>query len=842
MSVAEPLAWREPRVHERFEALAQSAPAATALRFRGAELSYGELNSVANRLARHLRERGVEREARVVVCVEPSFDIAVALLALLKLGAVYVPLDPSYPMARVTAILADTKPRLVLTQHGLTQKLAFAGSEVVELDRAGAELSAQSSADLGVFIDPAQAATVFYTSGTTGTPKGVVATHRNLTSYLDSARQRYDFSAADAGVALARFSFSISLFELLSPLTAGGSLLLLERRQILDFSQLADALSEVTFFHAGPSLMRGLLGHLERHRPGSARFARLRHASSGGDMVPVDVLERLLRAFPSAEVFVIYGSSEISCMGTTYAVPRDEPLTRTYVGRAFAGTTLRVVDDELRDVPAGVVGEVLFAGPGVVKGYLNRPELTAEKFIERDGMRFYRTGDRGRTNEEGLLELVGRADFQVKIGGIRVELGEIEHHLRRAPGVSNGVVTAKTLAGETLLVAYIVADEHDQRSSHARQRAIREFLAEQLPDYMVPAHYVELPALPLNHNLKVDRRALPDPLPTPGDEAETTLARLARICRELLGAARVEPHDNFFELGGTSLAALQFVSEVERQLGVSLSGLEVLREPLGVLARLCDSRAGRTPDAPKSAAVRAPVFEPFFFGPEAELYGVLHGAPASETAVLLCAPLGHEWLRAHFVLQQLARRLAERGAACLRFDYYGAGDSQGEPERATLSRFRADIVTAYQELRRRTGATQILGVGARLGASLLASAARELDFGRLVLWDPIQSGEAYRAELVAAQCRYERASPLGSWRQRLGLRLRRHGRDGDELLGTRYSPATLRELSELRLELPRRCPQHTLQSESAWLDLAQLEDMLPDTDIARRLSELLGYP
>lgn len=844
MSAAYQLAHGEPLVHERFEAHASAEPAAVALRFGGSELSYGDLNARANRLARYLAARGLGAEDRVIVCVEPSFDIVVALLALLKLGSVYVPLDPSYPEARIEAILNDTQPRFVLTQAAIHQRLAFTGTPALELDQAEAELGSQSGKDLSSSCTAEQTAYIYYTSGTTGVPKGVMATHANLASYIGSAVERYGFTGTDVGVALARFSFSISMFELLSPLVAGGSLLLVERAHILDFPRLAEALSQATFFHAGPSLLRGLLAYLERNPGDSARLRRIRHASSGGDMVPVEVLERMLRVFPEAQVFVIYGCSEISCMGTTYEAPRGEPLLRSYVGRPFAGTSIRVVDDELRDVPEGEVGEVWFAGPGVVKGYLNRPELTAEKFVTHESRRFYRTGDRGRRNAQGLLELVGRADFQIKIGGIRVELGEIEHHLRRAPGVANGVVSAKTVAGETALVAYVVIEEGDERSSTSRAQVIRDYLAVHLPDYMVPALFVELPALPLNHNAKLDRRALPDPPPPPALDPTSqafespTEQQLASIWREILSIDAISRDDNFFERGGTSLRALQLLQEVERRLGVTLTGLEILREPLSILALLCDRRAGGSrPLAAPSGAVQS--LEPFFFGDGGALYGALHGATGApnRAAVLVCGPLGHERLRAHFVLQQLARRLAKRGVACLRFDYFGCGDSLGEPGQATLSRWQRDIAAAHQELRQRTGAERILGVGVRLGATLLAAVADDLKLDRLVLWDPIRRGAEYRQQLTAAERRYARANPLTAWRSWLAG----EGRER-ELLGAAYSDVALEELARLELAMPASCKIESVASDTGWLDLAQLEDMLPDVGISASLSRLLEAP
>ena len=851
MSLVHGLIIHDALVHELFELQASAAPAATAVRFRSEQLSYGELNARANQLAHYLVAQGIGREDKVVVCVEPGFEIVVALLAILKLGAVYVPLDPSYPSSRIQVMLDDTGPALLLTHSELARKLALSGWRTLELDAAQTELLALSTENPSAPIEAEQTAYIYYTSGTTGVPKGVVATQANLASYIGVAQRRYGFTSTDVGPALARFSFSISMFELLSPLVAGGTLLILERAHVLDLARLSETLREVTFFHAGPSLLRSLLPYISQHHEPAA-FALVRHASSGGDMVPVEILNGLRDVFQNAEIFVIYGCSEISCMGTTYAVPRSVAVARSYVGKPFEGTTLKVVDEQLSDVPPGVVGEVLFAGPGIVKGYLNRPELTSTRFLELEGLRFYRTGDRGRVNEDGLLELLGRSDFQVKLGGIRVELGEIEHHLRQAPAVANGIVAAKDLRGdEKTLVAYVVIGADAPGDSASRAAAIRRHLAQQLPEYMVPATYVEIPALPLNHNMKIDRKALPDPPAEAlrGDDApawrapETATEQcLASLWSEVLGVSRVGPDDNFFELGGSSLLALRLILEVDRKLGVTLTGLEVLRESLQLQAQLCERRLGQASGPARARPVRdsADVVELFHFGLEQSLFGALHGARATtaDRAALICAPVGHEYLRAHFILQRLARRLAAAGTPVLRFDYYGCRDSLGDGSEASCARWQRDIADAYQALKQRTNARRVTAIGVRLGATLLSNAANGFDLARAVLWDPIREGAEHRAELAAAQRRYLRGGPLFSLPARLGLG---RPRGQHELLGATYSELALRELGALRLRSfgAWPCPVETMTTDCAWLDLAKLEDMLPDLGISQALLELV---
>jgi amino acid adenylation domain-containing protein len=869
-------------VHRLIELQAAAAPDAIAIKFRHETLTYRELNRRANQLAHYFAGIGIGPEDRVVVCVEPAFDIVIALLATLKVGAAYVPLDPSYPVARIRTILDDTRPKVVVTRSHLIEKLPLDGVPTLTLDAQGPLLDGLSGENPNTPIDLEQTAYVYYTSGTTGAPKGVMASHRNLASYIQVAQTRYQFTNRDVMPAIARFSFSISMFELMSPLVAGGTLVILERDHILDFARMSQTLSEITFFHAGPGLLKSLLSYIKRHDADFSVFSRVRHASSGGDMVPPEMLEALREIFFNAEVFVIYGCTEISCMGCTYPVPRDGPVVRTYVGRPFDNMILKVTDGALNPVPVGAVGEILFAGAGIVKGYLNRPDLTAEKFVEIDGKRFYRTGDMGRISEEGWLELLGRSDFQVKLRGMRIELGDVEHNLRRAPGVRDGVVVAREVAnGERALVAYVVMDAGDGKGQGGnggmRMSAVRRHMAEQLPDYMVPAIYVELPSLPLNHNMKVDRRALPAPerehlraVAAPGVRPPETPTerRLASLWQKLLGIDAVGLDDNFFELGGHSMLALKLILELDSELGVVLEGMEVLRESLEVQANICDGRLGKVANTPRPVAPTAPAgdaSELFHFGQGRSLYGVLHGGSdaAGRDAVLICSPVGQEYARTHFVLQRLARQLAARGVPTLRFDYYGCGDSLGDSIDGSSVRWQRDIGDAYAELKRRTNATRITAIGVRLGATLLCGVAGSLDLARLVLWDPVCQGSEYLAEMAEAHRQY-----LCDVQHLRFRRPRARSTGGTELLGSTYSETALRELNALVI-VPiaagrpmsikwlatspsarqtaqfralggerEGCRIETMDFDCSWQDVSHLEDILPDVGITRRLAEM----
>lgn len=843
-----------PLVHQRFERQAAVAPDAAAVRFLDRTLGYDALNRRANRLAHALRERGVRSGQRVVVCLEPSLDIAVALLGILKAGGVYVPIDPGYPLARVRAILEDTRPAVVLAEDALRLKFELPEAttlSVARLTEAEAEADHERNPEPGVAEH--QPASVFYTSGSTGAPKGVVSSHANLRHYVEVAERRYGVGPGDVMPALARFSFSISLFELLTPLVSGATLRILPRAEVLEPRSLARALEEATIFHAGPSLLKGLIAHVRREYASFEAFERVKHASSGGDMVPPEVLEGLKQIFSNAEVFVIYGCSEISCMGCTYPVPRDRTVTKTYVGRPFEDMSVRLLSPDDRDVAPGDVGEIAFAGRGVTLGYLNRPELTAEKFVTLHGQRHYRTGDLGRFSEDGWLEMLGRSDFQVKIRGMRVELAEVESELKRAPGVRDAVAGAHAAAdGEKLLVAYLVPDEAAAGAATKAQRlgAVRAQLTARLPDYMVPAVYVELERLPLNFNLKLDRRALPAPteadfralsvedLRAPASETERAIAALFQ---RVLKLERVGLDDNFFELGGDSLRAVELCAGVERALGVPLEGMELLREPLEVLARLCDRKLGKeSAAAARNGNAAVDRVETFYFGAERALYGVLrrHGEARSGTAALLCGAVGQEAVRSRFVLTKLARNLARDGVPALTFDYFGCGDSLGETADAPGTRFLDDLAQAAEELRRRTGAARVVAVGVRLGALLLAQVASRIGVERVVLWDPVRDGAEHFAELGRMQRDYLRSlAPLRlpnfRWQQS----------PPGELLGTQYSPDLIGTISSWRLEPRGDVPYvvRTLETNGTcgWSDLGRLEDVLPDLGISSRIRELL---
>jgi surfactin family lipopeptide synthetase A len=570
-------------IHWYIEEHSISQPEEIALKFKQSQCTYLQLHKQTNQLARYLSNLGVSNEDRVAVCLEPSLEIAISLLGIFKVGGVYVPLDPSYPSERLANILAEIQPKVVITQTHLLPNLPVTSEHIFCIDKDWQKIQNLPEQNLEHEISPHQTAYIIYTSGTTGKPKGVMVSHSNLLHYILVAQKEYSFNAQDLMPSIARFTFSISLFELLSPLVAGGTLLILERDRILDFERMVQVLEQITVIHAGPSLLRSLLTYIEDKKISPQKFQSLRHVSTGGDIVPVDILERMKKAFQYAEIFVIYGCSEVSCMGCTYNVPLEKNITKSLVGQSFNNVSIRLYDESQTIVPIGTAGEIYIGGAGVAKGYLYREELTQAKFITIDGVCFYRTGDIGRFDEDGNLEILGRSDFQIKLRGIRIELNEIETFLRQAPGVKDGVVSSCELElGEKSLVAYVVLEQSGNFIVE-----IRRFLMTKLPGYIVPTIFIELEALPLNMNQKLDRLALPAPTLAnsvmhktayiaPRTELEEILAD---IYARTLKIERIGIDDNFFELGGHSLMAAQVIYRLQEALETEISVSQLFEQP-----------------------------------------------------------------------------------------------------------------------------------------------------------------------------------------------------------------------------------------------------------------------
>jgi amino acid adenylation domain-containing protein len=553
-------------IHELFEAQAQRTPAALALVCGADSLSFAQLNRRANKLAHVLRAQGVRPDQRVVVYAERGADLVVALLAILKAGGAYVPLDVSYPAERLAYIIQDSAPGVLLTQQHLQASLPAHPSRVIALD--DPRWQSESDTNLpatSLGLDSQHLAYVIYTSGSTGAPKGVMVEHRNLANLVHWHCETFEVRAGVRCSCVAALGFDAATWEIWPPLCAGATLVLAPPEVARDAQALLQWWEsqslQVSFL---PTPMAELAFTRNTRPPG------LRTLLVGGDR---------LRGNPGETPFSLinnYGPTESTVVASSGRIGGDE--TVLHIGRPIANTRIYILDSHRRPVPLGVPGELYIAGAGVARGYLNRADLTTERFVNDPfgtdpGARMYRTGDLGRWRPEGTIEFLGRNDDQVKIRGYRIELGEIEAQLAQHPGVKEAVVVAReSTPGEKALVAYLTLRESCEVSSEE----LRVHLARVLPQYMLPSAFVMLQSLPLTSHGKLDRRALPAPGPDsyanspyhpPQGEVEELLAR---IWGELLRRQRVGRNDNFFELGGHSLIATQVVVRIQSALQVEL--------------------------------------------------------------------------------------------------------------------------------------------------------------------------------------------------------------------------------------------------------------------------------
>ncbi|THC44760.1 non-ribosomal peptide synthetase [Streptomyces sp. A1499] len=573
--------WPDGLVHECVERQARRTPDAEAVRCAGASLTYAELNERANRLAHLLRGRGVGRDVLVGVAMERSLELIVALLAVLKAGGAYVPLDTALPPARLAAIVEDARPPVVLTHDGPQGRLPALDCPVLRMEDLAGELAAHSPDDPDAGVAGDDLAYVIFTSGSTGRPKGVMNVHSALRNRLLWMQDAYGLDVDDRVLQKTPFSFDVSVWEFFWPLMSGAVLVMARPGGHRDTAYLADTIAaeRITTIHFVPSMLRLFLSE----PPG--RSASLRRVFCSGEELTRDLHDRFL-ALHTAELHNLYGPTEAAIDVTAWRCrPQDDPRP-VPIGRPIANTRMYVLDRHDRPVPAGVAGELCIGGLGLARGYLGRPDLTAERFTDDPfvpGARIYRTGDLARRRADGALEFLGRLDHQVKLRGQRLEPGEIEAVLTRHAAVREAVVIAHEPApGDVRLAAYVTS----AASAAPGAAELTAHLREHLPQYMVPASFTVLEALPLTPSGKTDRKALPAPrtgrpdlgtrFVAPGAGLQQTLAGM---WRELLGVERVGLRDNFFDLGGHSLLMAEFRTALATVLGHELTMVELFQHP-----------------------------------------------------------------------------------------------------------------------------------------------------------------------------------------------------------------------------------------------------------------------
>ena len=576
---------REKRVHQLFEEQVERRPEAVAVVSGQAQITYGDLNRRANQLGRYLKERGVGTEAPVGVCLERSIEMVVALMGVWKAGGAYVPMDPSYPAQRLKWMMEDAGLSVVVTGGGVSAGLQEEGMRVIDLNAEREEVARRAEENSSSELRVEGLAYVIYTSGSTGKPKGVAVEHRNLSSLLRMSGRKFGFDAEQEMLCLASFAFDISLFELLNPLVAGGKVNILNREQILGLSELLRELKKVNIIHAVPTLMREIVEAIKNQPEESRGYGNIEKVFVGGELVPTDLLGELRGIFKDARIEVLYGPTEGTIICTSDLAGASDVRGKHIIGRPLSNASVRIYEENGELAPLGVRGELMIGGTGVARGYLNRAELTAERFIpdaygEDPGARMYRTGDLGKCDAEGKIEYLGRGDEQVKIRGYRIELGEIEAALNEHRSVKQSVVVVREdERGDKRLIGYVVGEG-------ANAAELKRHVRERLPEYMAPELIMVLEEIPTTANGKIDRKRLPT-VEGAGrsSEQEYVAARtmveemVVGIFEEVLKVDRVGREDDFFELGGHSLLATQAVSRVRTVFGVEIGVRSVFEEP-----------------------------------------------------------------------------------------------------------------------------------------------------------------------------------------------------------------------------------------------------------------------
>ncbi|WP_283138056.1 non-ribosomal peptide synthetase [Rhizohabitans arisaemae] len=648
-------------LHRLFEERADAAPEATALRCAGTgeTVAYRDLDERANRLAHHLIAHGVRPDQPVALALRRGVDLVVAVLAVLKAGGAYVPLDPGYPPERLAFMVRDAQAPIVITRTELLGGIpADAHTVRVLLDADHAEIAARPHDRPDSGVTSRHLAYVIYTSGSTGPPKGIALEHRGVVNNLLDLNGSHGIGPGDAVLSLSSPSFDMSVYEILGMLGAGGTLVLPDPVSAKDPAHWAELIVRhgVTVWNSAPSLLGLLLDQLE-HAGGPA--LPLKVAFLGGDWIPVAQPGRIRAFAPGLAFTALGGATEASIHSTVFHVGDVDPEWRSIpYGRPMANQRTYILDERSRPVPAGVPGELHLGGVGLARGYLNRPELTQERFVVVETEpgrpeRLYRTGDIARHRRDGVLELLGRTDFRIKLNGLRIEPGEVESGLRALPGVRESVVTTRTDGGSAKLVAYVVPDA----GAEPDPAVLRAALGATLPAHAVPSAVVVLDRMPLSPNGKVDRKALPAPggraapgrRPDSGDDP--LAASIAAVWRDVIGTGAIGLDDDFFAAGGDSFAAVRAIRAVEGDLRVVelfthptprrlAARIRALREAPGegpehtLLHRLTPDRPGGPPELTLVCFPHG--------GGDAIIYRPLAAELPSRIALWAVSPPGHD--------------------------------------------------------------------------------------------------------------------------------------------------------------------------------------------------------
>jgi amino acid adenylation domain-containing protein len=583
---------RDSTIADQFNQQVAKTPDAIAIVAKDKQLSYRELDERSNRLARHLQSLGVKPDTLVGVAMGRSETLIVSLLAILKAGAAYVPLDPTHPKERLSLVIDDSQMQILLTTSEARNRLPLAASGVTVLDVEHPAISLERPNAVETSAASHNLAYVIYTSGSTGKPKGVMIENRNVVNFF-TGMDRFIGHAPGVWLAVTSFSFDISVLELLWTLTRGFKVVVHGDEGT---ARIADEITRhgVTHLQMTPSLARMLTLDARAF----AALSLLKQMLLGGEAVPASLIHHLREVF-RGEIHNMYGPTETTIWSTTYRV--EEPGSTVSIGRPISNTQIYMLDAELQPVPAGEIGELFIGGDGVARGYWNRPDLTTERFLTIPSLsqrRIYRTGDLARLLPNGNIEFLGRADYQVKLRGHRIEPGEVEAVLEQCSGIRQAVVVVREdKEGDKRLVAYVVVKGTETKTIGT----LRSLLESKLPDYMIPSAFVSLPELPLTDNGKIDRKALlrlPPPsisVSAPAGQRQNESSNqprneieriIAAAWQGALGVPSVGMNDNFFDLGAHSLTVAEVQAKLQEALGREISLLDLFEfSTVNALAR-----------------------------------------------------------------------------------------------------------------------------------------------------------------------------------------------------------------------------------------------------------------
>ncbi|ABA23460.1 Amino acid adenylation [Trichormus variabilis ATCC 29413] len=571
-------------LHELIVAQVERTPEAIAVTFDKQQLTYQELNHKANQLGHYLQTLGVQPETLVGVCLERSLEMVICLLGILKAGGAYVPIDPEYPQERIAYMLEDSQVKVLLTQEKLLNQIPHHQAQTICVDREWEKISTQANTNPKSNIKTDNLAYVIYTSGSTGKPKGAMNTHKGICNRLLWMQEAYQIDSTDSILQKTPFSFDVSVWEFFWTLLTGARLVIAKPGGHKDSAYLIDLITQeqITTLHFVPSMLQVFLQN--RH---VSKCSSLKRVICSGEALSIDLQNRFFQHL-QCELHNLYGPTEAAIDVTFWQCRKDSNLKSVPIGRPIANTQIYILDADLQPVNIGVTGEIYIGGVGVARGYLNKEELTKEKFIinpfpNSEFKRLYKTGDLARYLPDGNIEYLGRTDYQVKIRGYRIEIGEIENVLSSHPQVREAVVIARDdNAQEKQIIAYITYNSIKPQLDN-----LRDFLKARLPDFMIPAAFVMLEHLPLTPSGKVDRKALPKPdlfnysehnsYVAPRNEVEE---KLVQIWSNILHLPKVGVTENFFAIGGNSLKALHLISQIEELFAKEISLATLLTNPV----------------------------------------------------------------------------------------------------------------------------------------------------------------------------------------------------------------------------------------------------------------------